>query len=125
MFHYKLRTLLIVLALGPPIVAAVISSRWGRRVVTPRLRVENFTQLKIGMSQAQVEKLLGGAPGNYGQYSENSGFMTLERYPSPPGSIERVWFDDANRFELYFDAQSGQLVGQHERARYSQSPATH
>jgi hypothetical protein len=121
MFRYSLRTQLIVLALGPMIVAAVISGLWSSRVFAPRLRVENYPRLQIGMAKATVESLLGGPSGNYGRYDHKKSFRTDEGYRIPPGSVELWWFDDANRFELYFDAQS-RLVGYHKRATYRQSP---
>lgn len=85
----------------------------------PRLLVENYPKVQMGMSQAEVEELLGGPPGNYGRYAGGSTMMTEEGYMSPPGSVERIWCDDNNRFEIYFDAQN-QVVGHHKRAGYKQ-----
>jgi hypothetical protein len=86
-----------------------------------QLNVGGFFQIKVGMSLSEVERLLGGPPGNYGRYSEETGSMTLEGYLAPPGSGEKVWCNDENRFEIYFDQQK-QVVGYHKRARYSQEP---
>lgn len=83
------------------------------------LNREGFSQLALGMTQAQVESLLGGPPDNYGRYA--SGVMTMEGYIAPPGAVERIWCDDSNRFEIYFNAE-GRVVGHHRRAGYSQSP---
>ena len=85
---------------------------------TARLATENFALVKNGLTQTEVEALLGGPPGNFGRYA-NGGFMTLEGYLSPPGSIELIWCDDNNRFEIYFDQQK-RVVGYHRRAGYSQ-----
>jgi hypothetical protein len=86
-----------------------------------QLNVGGFFQIKVGMSLSEVEGLLGGPPGNYGRYAGGMSEMTLEGYLAPPGSVEKVWCDDANRFEIYFDQQM-QVVGYHKRARYSQQP---
>jgi hypothetical protein len=87
-----------------------------------RLNVDAFPLVRTGMTQAEVEGLLGGPPGNYGRHAGGEGMMTLEGYIAPAGSVERLWCDDANRFEIYFDRE-GRVVGLHKRASYSQSPA--
>jgi len=87
-----------------------------------RLRVENYPQVRGGLSLTEVEELLGGPPGNYGRYAYGSAMMTCEGYSVPPGSVERIWCDDAARFEIYFDTQ-GRVVGLHQRARYEQFPS--
>jgi hypothetical protein len=43
--------------------------------------------------------------------------MTLEGYLAPPGSVEKVWFDDTHQFEVYFD-RGGRVVGLHQRAGF-------
>lgn len=70
------------------------------------------------MSQADVELLFGGPPGNYGNPELNDRLQTLEGVTAPPGSIEKLWFDDYNQFELYFNP-SGRLVGWHKRFSFS------
>ena len=86
-----------------------------------QLNVGGFFQIKVGMSLSEVEGLLGGPPGTYGRYAQGASMMTAEGYNAPPGSVEKVWCDDANRFEIYFDQQK-HVVGYHKRARYSQEP---
>jgi hypothetical protein len=86
-----------------------------------QLQTQNFPSVRAGMTQAEVERLLGGPPGNYGRYANGDGLMTLEGYIAPAGSVEKIWCDDAIRFEIYFDAQ-GRVVGQHKRASYQQTP---
>src|SRR5262249_9340588 len=78
-----------------------------------RLYVENFSRIGNGMTQEEVEDLLGGSPGNYGRYK--TGMMTLEGVIAPPGSVEKIWCNDARRFEIYFD-QDRRVVLKHERA---------
>lgn len=82
---------------------------------------DNFPQVRLGMTQAEVETLLGGPPGNYGRHRNGLTMMTDEESIDPPGSLERVWCDDAHRFEIHFDAK-GIVVGTHRRAGYWQSP---
>jgi hypothetical protein len=86
-----------------------------------RLAHENYPLVRLGMSQAEVEGLLGGPPGNFGRYGGGATGMTLEGYLAPPGAVERVWCDDSNRLEIYFDAEE-RVVGLHRRAAYWQSP---
>jgi hypothetical protein len=83
-----------------------------------KLDPARLAELRNGMPQADVEKLLGGPPGCYGNPRFSGGEMTLEGYFGPPGSVEKVWFDDRNRFELWFDA-SDHLVTWHKRASFS------
>jgi hypothetical protein len=73
------------------------------------------------MTQAEMEQLLGGPPGNYSRYSNGRSLMTFEDYIDPPGSIEKIWCDDSHRFEIRFDI-NGRVVSFHQRASYSQSP---
>lgn len=109
--------------LGMLIVAAVFLSWYFSHPSAPRRQLahENFKSIHKGMSQAEVEELLGGPPGNYGRYVSGGSLMTCEGYIYPPGSIEKIWCDDSNRFEIYFNT-SGSVVGLHRRASYQQSP---
>lgn len=77
--------------------------------------VENYPLIQLGMTQAEVELLLGGPPGNYGVYA--NGFKSREEVAPPSGSVLRVGNDDRNMFELYFDF-SDRLVLNHKRGRY-------
>lgn len=113
----KRRRLLIGLAILATVAAGLY---WARPWPGQRLRSENFSQLRVGLSQREVEDLLGGPPGNYGQ-DGGSAMMTLEGVLAPPGSVERIWSDDANRFEIYFDSRD-RVVACHRRAGYQQSP---
>ena len=84
-----------------------------------QLNVNGFPQVRIGMTQAEVEKLLGGPPGNYGRYARGTGFMTMEGIVVPSGLTEKNWCDDGHRFEIWFD-QEGRVAAFHKRAGYSQ-----
>lgn len=103
------------------VAALLLFWQFGGRESDRRLAVENFPRVRAGMSQAEVEELLGGPPGNYGRFAGGETGMTLEGYISPAGAVERVWCDDANRFEIYFDA-GGRVAGQHRRSGYWQAP---
>jgi hypothetical protein len=85
------------------------------------LNVAGFDQLREGMTQAEVEALLGGPPGDYGRHRSGESLMTEEGYISPPGSFEQLWYDDGHRFEVYFDA-GGKVVGFHKRAQFERRP---
>ena len=90
----------------------IIPQRWNR------LDAAKLAMLRKGMTQADVERLLGGPPGCYGNPKNNEALMTLEGFFAPSGCVEKLWFDDFNQFELYFDA-SGQLAAWHKRASFS------
>jgi hypothetical protein len=112
----------LALILGVSIIAtAPLLWHLGCPVSAKRLAAENYSLIRLGMSQAEVEGLLGGPPGNYGRYAGGDGLMTAEGYMAPPGSVERIWCDDGNRLEIYFEA-GGRVVGHHRRAGYSQTP---
>jgi hypothetical protein len=83
-----------------------------------QLNVDNFTLVKVGMTQDEVEVLLGGPPGDYGENKSDLAMMTLEGVIGPQGSVEKVWFDDHHRFELFFD-DTGKVVGLHKRSGFS------
>jgi hypothetical protein len=56
------RTLLVVLAGLAMVVAAGAVVFWPRpELITP----ENFERIRVGMSQVEVEAILGGPPGDY------------------------------------------------------------
>jgi hypothetical protein len=116
------RRLAWLVGLGAVGVGAALAY-WALDQAAPRppLQTQNFGSVRAGLTQAEVERLLGGPPGNYGRYANGRGMMTEEGYLAPPGSVEEIWCDDSNRFEIYFDAQ-GRVVGQHKRAGYRQEP---
>lgn len=88
----------------------------------PRLHVENYSRIRVGLTRSEVEELLGGPAGNYGQYANGWNEMTCEGYHVPSGSVGEVWCDDANRFEIYFNPH-GLVAFHHKRYGYSQGPS--
>ena len=95
---------------------------------TQRLKVENFPQVKAGMTRAEVEELLGWPPGNYGYYSVGVTTMSLEGFgmrdeAGKPVALpeSRNWYDTANCFEIYFD-DTDRVLTSHKRRHFKQTP---
>jgi hypothetical protein len=86
-----------------------------------RLNVDHFISIKNGMTLADVETLLGGPPGDYGQNRGGFQCATAEGILWPPNSVEQIWYDDTHHFEIAFD-QEGRVVGFHQRVGYNRSP---
>jgi hypothetical protein len=73
------------------------------------------------MTQAEVEELLGGPPGNYGQYNGGA-WYSCEGHGEPPvGAVVRAWHDDRNLLWVWFDGE-GRVVGCCQQASYQQVP---
>lgn len=85
---------------------------------TRELNVENFEKIEPGMTQSEVEQLLGGPPGHYGR-NWGTYFATLE------GTLvqgrEEYWTTDNRMLEVYFD-ENDKVVGTHQRAGYAREP---
>ena len=92
-----------------------LSTVWGRQ-----LNAEKFVLVKVGMTQGQVEELLGGPPGDYGRNRGGQCLSTLEGAFGRDGSVEKVWFDDNRRFEVWFD-DADKVVYFHKRAHFHRS----
>lgn len=84
------------------------------------LNVKNFSLIESGMTQAQVESLLGGPPGRYGN-STGQGSMTMEGhfFPSQQKTTVKKWNDKTHWFEVYFDSD-GRVVKAYKRFSYSE-----
>src|SRR5262245_7622053 len=102
--RFTVRRLMLAVALVAALLPAVMPPRRDGR-----LQVENFPRVRLGMSRRTVEALLGGPPGDYGVHRDHLAglagltLMTAEGYEGPPASVEELWSDDRNRFEIYFD----------------------
>ena len=85
-----------------------------------RLNSAGLTNLKAGMTLADVQAILGGPPGNYGGIVSFGEYMTLEGSlrGGDPMLKEKIWNDNQNRLEFYFDSND-KLVAWHKRAGYS------
>jgi hypothetical protein len=84
-----------------------------------QLRPDAFARIKNGMTQAEVEALVGGPPGNYGFCT--NGMSSLEGVLVPGGCIEKCWWDDSHQFEVWFDSNN-RVVGVHQRAYHQGIP---
>jgi len=90
------------------------------------LNHDGFAKVRNGMTQAEVEELLGGPPGAYypaypgggGGMSKEWGGCTLDE-PVEPG-IEMLWNDDRNRYEVTFNDQ-GRVIRKWKRIHWSAS----
>lgn len=81
-----------------------------------RLNHGGFERIEMGMTQLEVESLLGGPPGiYYPSYCGAGATMTAEGYLGPGGAREALWYDDSKRFEILFD-NKGRVVGKHRRS---------
>src|SRR6185369_14856195 len=98
------RRMIIVLCFVVVIFAALAVLERSPFVVSKSLNADGFSQIQLGMAESEVKTLLGGPAGNYGHYAGETSMMTKEGYDAAPGSIEKIWCDDNNRFEIYFDA---------------------
>jgi len=99
------------------LLVAVIAFYFGRG-----LKVENFGNIKVGMTEREVERLLGGSPGHYG-IKWGRAMMTAERgFVYERGFLydgrREIWTNDNTMLEVFFDAD-GTVVGKHKRAAYS------
>jgi hypothetical protein len=121
-YRREKRAIFVMAALSVVLVAGGISIH---RIAASkgRLRPENFPDIEIGMSQSQVESLLGGPPGNYGTvYLLGGGaFTSLESPILPPGARREIWSDDETQLEVYFDA-NGRVCFHFRRAHFSRVP---
>jgi hypothetical protein len=87
----------------------------------PTLQVANYPSIRLGMTAAQVEELLGGPPGDYGRWWFGSISMSLEPVAVPPGSREAVWFNDDHRIEVSFN-DGARVVAVHKRSLWVRRP---
>ena len=82
-----------------------------------------YEQIQPGMTEPEVEQLMGGPPGMYyPTYLGAGGTMTEEGY-DVPDAAETVWSDDKRRYEIWFD-DGGRVVGKHRRSGWSSSSVT-
>jgi len=101
------RTLLVVLAGLAVVVAAGVVVLWPR---PERITRENFERIKEGMSQAEVEEILG-PPGDYTteptdweNYSDLRGLLATDETMS-------TWVFDEPVMIVVFDKKSGRVIG--------------
>jgi hypothetical protein len=66
-----------------------------------RLAVENYALVRVGMSQDEVEGLLG-PQGDYGNPLRRKSFEWLVH---AIGARSHYWWDESNRIEVHFDTE--------------------
>jgi hypothetical protein len=92
-----------------------------------RLKAANFSRLKPGMTRVDVERLLGGPPGDYGPHADGSvdygDGSVLQVFAAPSAGVARpdTWTDDRNHFYVFFD-NDGQVVAGSKQSRFWRSP---
>ena len=86
------------------------------------LNVAGFSQIKNGMTTAEVEALLGGPPGDY-RHRWCKMWMTREELVTAIYAQGQVWFDDDNMFVIYFDA-SGKVAASFEPKGFQREQMT-
>lgn len=99
-----LSVVLVGLCLGA---AALFGSLWWSAPWVPtKLRVAHFSQVREGLSLAEVESLLGGPPGDYGFHDGGPVSEVLASdWPGDPSLIVKTWTNDEAKLEVAFDAQ--------------------
>jgi hypothetical protein len=82
-----------------------------------RLNQAGFEQIQNGMTQPEVEQLLGGPPGiYYPSYSGAGATTSLEAVAPPPGTVRGIeWYDHKVNYGVFFDA-AGRVTAKHQRA---------
>jgi len=78
-----------------------------------RLDHEGFDRIQPGMTHKQVRHLFGGPPGVY--YPTYEGARTRcsgPAYDGPVGTLALDWWDNKERYTVYFD-DKGRVVGKH------------
>ncbi len=90
---------------------------------TPRQlpRPQAFSKIEEGMTQAEVEALVGCPPGYYGRYELGLSKMSCVFHVAPPGSVQKNWDDDAHLFMIWFD-QDNRVVRIVEERGYERMP---
>jgi hypothetical protein len=107
--------------LGLVLVLAVVIVLWA--VLPRKLRWENSSKIVPGMTQAEVEKLLGGPSGHYGRNHGTAASSLDGGIGQPGGTHQKMWTDDSTCLVVWFD-DNGIAQGHHKLAWYSRQPST-
>jgi hypothetical protein len=85
-------------------IVVIACQLWSLGVFDRRLAIKNYPLIRIGMSRDEVERLLGGPPGDYGHPHRRTNLMM-------PMTMHKIsarshhWWDDFNRIEVHFDTE--------------------
>jgi hypothetical protein len=85
-------------------VIAVAAAGLGFWLVLPRHRIdrEHYLMVKEGMTEEEVEELLGAPPGNYDGYVERGQFWTVEYVGDVVNYFPSVWAGRHGTIRVYF-----------------------
>jgi hypothetical protein len=114
--HKRALVLGLAASLG---VSVLLVSHWLRWRWIPR--PEAFAQIKVGMTQAEVEALVGCAPGFYTRYPLAISRIGCVYIPDRPSSIRQTWMDDQHLFYVWFDSNN-RAVGVAQWPGYERYP---
>lgn len=107
--------LLVVLLLAG---ASLLNSRpWQRST----LDLAAFKMVTPGMNRAEVERLLGGPPGDYGFHQGGPTSEVILDWELPPEAHLQEWFNDQFKLQIAFDAQ-GRVLDKRQVAAFHRSP---
>lgn len=83
-----------------------------------RLSHAGFEAVQNGMTQQEVEQLLGGPPGiYYPAYLGAGAGWSKEAVIISGRAAETLWYDDKARYEIWFN-NAGRVVAKHKRASW-------
>jgi hypothetical protein len=95
------KSLLAGVALSLVLVGAFVPLLLPARPLNPRINEANSERVKEGRSQAEVEEVLGGPPGDY---RTRPAQVFLDHWAfGRPGRLE-VWYGDEGAVLVYFDS---------------------
>jgi hypothetical protein len=78
---------------------------WWRLSAPPRINWDDFRQLKAGMTQEEVEAILGGPPGDYSAGPpQNKQNITIS-FADDPILTRKEWRSDTLKIAVGFDDQ--------------------
>ena len=85
------------------LIVVIACQLWSFGVFYRRLAVKNYPLIRVGMSQDEVERLLGGPPGDYRNplWRKGVGMMVHKL----GGARSHYWWDDSNRIEVHYDTE--------------------
>jgi hypothetical protein len=77
------------------------------------INLENFAKIQPGMSESDVEAILGGPAGNYSSGNYSSGWVKtkspLRVWTGWPPPVEKAWITDEGCIVVLFD-ESGKVM---------------
>jgi hypothetical protein len=97
-----------ILCISSVSLIAVVVGAW---LLVPRSRInlENFKQIKEGMSQGEVEALFGGPPGDYANWPHPkriNQFVALVLQGNDDDMVHRFWLGEEGVVKVVFDSHA-------------------